>query len=429
MIKPIPDWYQALFDQYSSQLNTFSHIYIALSAGIDSNMLLHWLATYKDRLPPITAIHVNHKWHGEYSFIWADFAKQRAEYYQIPFIYHEVDIDISDKGAEASGREARYIKFAETMINNSVLLVAHHRSDQVETLLFRLIRGSGLQGLGGIRPSAIVNFGNYSINILRPFLEISKKTLYETGEMLNIPWMEDYSNHENDVARNQIRNSILPEVERFFPYYEQTIFRSSLLLQEAFNLQNEIAQEDSIDILDNNTIHRENLLKLSVLRQKNVLRYWLNQYQLQLEKRQFDEFFTLFFEQEPTSKTLFTITENSFRYFDNKVYRLPKETPKTTSLHWDTSNNMPPESFWQQFSLKLIDRINGEKFHPIYRDKPQTIKKILQERHILPWERENMVFLIDQNTNDIIWIEHIGLHKKYQNFCEPIGIMPKIIRE
>ncbi|GAA5098883.1 tRNA lysidine(34) synthetase TilS [Wohlfahrtiimonas larvae] len=428
----IPHWYSIVFQRYQQVLNQYDHLYIGLSAGIDSNMLLHWLHTYRDQLPPITAIHVNHQWHGEDSVIWADFARSRAEYYDFKFINYDVVIDIDQKGAEACGREARYIKFAETMDENGLLVVAHHRSDQAETVMYRLLRGSGTLGLGGMRDLTQLKFGDYELSVCRPFLSISKSELYKAGEMLSIPWMEDYTNHGIEEARNQIRNAIFPIVAQYFPHYEQTFARSAQLIQESDELLLEIAQDDYKKCIQQDCNMRfdlSQLTQLSPLRQKNVLRYWLKCHDIILEKRQFDEFLSMFLDKKPTSQSCFSLDDWQIRAFKNQLYLMVNSDliVRHGSYKFVKTDNAPSLSFWQNLELELVNREDGMSFHPTWRDKSQTLKKLLQEIELEPWLRSKVRILRDKYSQQIIWVEYLGLHHSYKDQCQSSGYMPIII--
>ncbi|WP_077928550.1 tRNA lysidine(34) synthetase TilS [Wohlfahrtiimonas populi] len=430
----IPIWYPVIFDRYQLILNQYDHLYIGLSAGIDSNMLLHWLNAYRDQLPPITAIHVNHQWHGEDSVIWANFAKNSAKRYGFEFINYDVIIEIDQKGAEACGREARYIKFAETMVENGLLVVAHHRSDQAETVMYRLLRGSGTLGLGGMRDITQLKFGDHQLSVCRPFLSISKTELYKAGEIMNVPWMEDYTNHGTEEARNQIRNAIFPIVAQYFPHYEQTFARSAQLIQESDELLLEIAQEDYAQCIQQDSNMRfdlSQLTKLSPLRQRNVLRYWLKIHDIILEKRQFDEFLSMFLDKKPTSQSCFLLDDWRIRAFKNQLYLMPSSDFIESKYHYNLveAENSPSLSFWDNLELELVGREDGLSFHPMWRDKSQALKKLLQEIELEPWLRTKVQILRDKKSQQIIWVQYLGLHHTYKDICQSKGYIPVITEE
>lgn len=434
----LPNWYFEIFNRYKEQLQRKNALYLALSAGVDSNTLLHWLSIFKDELPPIYTIHVNHNWHGDYSHLWANFAKKRAEYYGFTHFHYEVYFkDHDPKGLEAAGREARYLKFGETMQENSLLCVGHHRSDQAETLMQRLLRSSGVRGLGAMRDFNKVEFGPHTIELFRPFLSISKKSLYETATKLSLPWLEDYTNHEaDDMERNIIRNNLFKTMEDEFPKYEAAFYQVTQFMQEADDLLQDIAAEDLTKIGAQNPFSPKNstllinlpaLQKLSYLRQKNALQAWIRPHNLIFTQKQLSEFFRVFVEQVPTHQSFFKLENFGIFYFQDHLYLRPLvEDSITPTLQFTKATNAPSQAFWDQKNLALIKREGGERFHPINRDKSQLLRKLLQEQNLPQWERDNCWLLIDLDTKEILWINHLGFSKLLMPYIKEEGATPSL---
>jgi|GEM_PF-2797280 len=428
----LPNWYFEIFNRYKPQLQSKNALYVALSAGVDSNTLLHWLSIFKDELPPISTIHVNHNWHGDYSHLWANFARKRAEFYGFQHHHYEVYFEDHDpNGLEAAGREARYLKFGETMQENSLLCVGHHRSDQAETLMQRLLRSAGVRGLGAMRDFNKVEFGPHTIELFRPFLSISKKQLYETATKLELPWLEDYTNHEaDDMERNIIRNNLFKTMEEEFPKYEAAFYQVTQFMQEADDLLQDIASEDLTKVTAKNdyndhVIQLSKLQELSFLRQKNLLQAWIRPFNLIFTQKQLTEFFRVFIEQTPTHQSFFKLENFGVFYFQDHLYlrRVPDTEIKPT-LHFENAPNCPPQTFWGQMNLALVKRQGGERFHPLNRDKSQLLRKLLQEKNLPLWERDNCWLLQDQDSGDILWINHLGFSKKLQDQLQAEGTSP-----
>ncbi len=432
----LPNWYFEIFNRYKQQLQSKNALYLALSAGVDSNTLLHWLSIFKDQLPPVSTIHVNHNWHGDYSHLWANFARKRAEFYGFQHHHYEVYFkDHDPNGLEAAGREARYLKFGETMTENSLLCVAHHRSDQAETLMQRLLRSSGVRGLGAMRDFNKVEFGPHTIELFRPFLSISKKQLYETATKLDLPWLEDYTNHEaDDMERNIIRNNLFKTMEEEFPKYEAAFYQVTQFMQEADDLLQDIAGEDLTKIStlshmpsdhDAPLIQLSKLQKLSFLRQKNVLQAWIRPFNLIFTQKQLTEFFRVFIEHPPTHQSYFKLENFGIFYFQDHLYlRKVSDTEMIPTLHFESSPNCPPQTFWDQKNLALVKRQGGERFHPLNRDKSQLLRKLLQEKNLPLWERDNCWLLQDRDSGEILWINHLGFSKQLQDQLTTEGSMP-----
>lgn len=436
----LPQWYYDIFNRYKETLQSKDALYVALSAGVDSNTLLHWLFTFKAELPPIYTIHVNHNWHGDYSHLWANFARKSAEGYGFTHYHYEAHFaDHDPKGLEAAGREMRYLKFGETMQPNSLLCVGHHRSDQAETLMQRLLRSAGTRGLGAMRDFNTVEFGPYAITLFRPFLSISKQTLYETATHLNLPWLEDYTNHEaDDMERNIIRNNIFKIMEKEFPKYEAAFYRVTQFMQEADDLLIELAQEDLAKVSRKNDfaegfdseycLHLPTLLTLSPARQKNLLQNWIRPYNLIFSQKQMREFTRVFLLETPTHQTLFKMEKYGIFYFQDHLYlRKERHADHNVELGFIPMVNAPAESFWAQFQpddFILTQRQGGERFQPLHRDKSQLLRKLLQEINLPLWERDQCWLLSRKDTGEILWINHLGFAKSLSPYITEDGISP-----
>ncbi len=432
----IPHWYPIAFKAHQPYFKEADHLFLALSAGVDSNLLLHFLAHYREQLPPIETIHVNHNWHGEYSHLWANFARTRAEFYGFTHHHFEYYFQENDpRSIEAAGREERYKIFGDVMkksgAKNPLLLAAHHRSDQAETFFQRLLRGSGVRGLGAMRPLSRVTFGQHKIGILRPLLSYSKRELYQAATLLNIPWLEDYTNHEVDqLSRNIIRNDLFPQIERHFPHYEASIARAADHLQESYQLLSEIAAEDLSSIIEANSgLNIERIRALSPARQKNLINYWLNEVEILPSHSQLEELFSTFIERDAPPSTLFSIDRWQLRIHQGVLYRLNLEEIRTTKsrykIEWRPALNAPPLHFWESQNVVITPREAGIRFHPLYRHRSQSLKKLLQELKIPQWERENLQ-MIKNGKGEILWIEHVGLSALLEEQITAEGVLPII---
>ena len=153
----------------------------------DSHSLLHALAALSQRsaLPRITAIHVNHGLHPD-ADLWEQHCRDVAQGLDVAIKVESVEVG-SDASLEAQARNARYDAFKRYMTQDAILLLAHHLDDQVETIMFRLIRGAGAAGLSGIPESRALGAGK----ILRPFLGISRSEIEDYSSALSLESIED----------------------------------------------------------------------------------------------------------------------------------------------------------------------------------------------------------------------------------------------
>ena len=212
----------AQFSIDTEYLESFSRIGVAFSGGLDSSVLLKVLSDYPESKNKITALHVNHGIN-EDSDSWEQFCKEKASELDIDF--RSWRLDKLEKISEQFLRDKRYEIFEEWTNTNEVIVTGHHLDDQVETIMFRLFRGTGLKGLQGIKKFSTVG----SINFYRPFLENTKEELHDYALKHKTDWIEDYSNKESYFSRNLIRNSIVPEVEKRWPHLHKSFNKLSLI--------------------------------------------------------------------------------------------------------------------------------------------------------------------------------------------------------
>jgi tRNA(Ile)-lysidine synthase len=259
-------------------LNT-AHWRIAFSGGLDSTVLLHLLATLakSHSLPPLSAIHVHHGLQ-EVAHAWPEHCQSVCDELGVPLQVVRVQVQ-SGASLERAARDARYAAFTEATHANEILLTAQHRDDQAETLLFRLLRGAGVKGLSGMPRQRPLGKGH----LLRPLLDITRAELEAFAAEHQLSWIEDPSNLDRQFSRNYLRHQVFPTLTARWPQAVATIARSAAHLTEAQDLLDELAQIDlnqartvsEFDWLGLPSLELASLEKLSVARQRNAMRSWL----------------------------------------------------------------------------------------------------------------------------------------------------------
>lgn len=191
-----------------------SRILAAVSGGPDSIAMAHiiWRYINDNKYQNISMVisHINHRVRKE-AEEEAELVKRTAEQWGVQFILHEFDAkknaEEQKKGFQEASRDWRYERWREDMklYGCDLLATAHHLGDQAETVLYRLIRGSGTTGLAGIYPR--------KGNIIRPLLSVSKTEIIKYCKEHNLRYALDKSNFEPIYDRNRIRIELLPELE------------------------------------------------------------------------------------------------------------------------------------------------------------------------------------------------------------------------
>ncbi len=193
---------------------------VAFSGGADSRLLLHLAIRYRQLYgTPVYAAHLHHGIRGAEADRDEAFCREVARAAEVPFFSERVDVPAQAAAAgesqELTARRLRYDFLTRIMRERHIplLLTAHHADDQLETLIFRLLRGTGTRGMGGIapiRPLAAVPDGL----LLRPLLACSKVDVLDACRTLGLTYVTDSTNALNDCTRNRLRHEVLPVLER-----------------------------------------------------------------------------------------------------------------------------------------------------------------------------------------------------------------------
>jgi len=200
-------------------------ILVGLSGGADSVALLRVLCALREELRlDVSAACINHGLRagadGEVVFCAA-----LCRELQVPFYSEKVTVPPAGS-VEAEAREARYAALYRLMEQSgaSTLALGHHLDDQAETVLMHLLYGAGVDGLGGMHP--------YRAPVWRPFLHVRRETIRQAMQELRQPWCEDDSNQDETMARNYLRNKILPSVHQLYPGAAEAVSRAADILRE-----------------------------------------------------------------------------------------------------------------------------------------------------------------------------------------------------
>lgn len=191
----------------------FEGAVIGFSGGADSGALLHFL---KDRCKNLLAVHINHMIRGEEADRDEEACRQACLAYGVELLVFRIDIPALSrerkKGLEETAREERYRVFHHVLEQRQELkciVTAHNANDNAETVLFNLARGSGSNGLSGIKPV----FGK----VYRPLIYSSRDEIIKYCTDNNIKYVTDSTNSDTDYTRNRIRHNIIPELMKINP--------------------------------------------------------------------------------------------------------------------------------------------------------------------------------------------------------------------
>ena len=256
-------------------------IIVGLSGGADSAMLL----VYARLLAPkyqlrITALHIHHGLQRP-ADEWAAHSQALFEMLGVDFIIKRVTVDeASGLGMEASARQARYQAYTEVAqeLSCAHYLLAHHQNDQAETVLLRLLRGTGAQGMAAMGAQSEYEGVRYH----RPWLDVPRARILASaaqwGELTGWHPVQDPTNHDTAYTRAAVRELLVPSLDARWPSWQSNVIRHAQLMQETSLLLSDLAEMDLVNLKLSEDKSSFSLLawrELPEHRQANALRYWL----------------------------------------------------------------------------------------------------------------------------------------------------------
>ncbi len=191
--------------------DALGRIVVAFSGGMDSTVLLHAAVAAIDERSRVLALHVNHGLNVRCDE-WQRHCEAVSGRLGVDFEYRRVSVG-SVGGTEAAARKARYDVFREFLVRGDVLWLAHHRDDQAETLLWKLMRGGGVAALAGMPESRGLGAGR----LRRPLLEVARIDIASWANARGLKWIDDDSNVDARFDRNFIRHEVLPVLQSKWP--------------------------------------------------------------------------------------------------------------------------------------------------------------------------------------------------------------------
>ena len=246
------------------------NICVGLSGGCDSVVLLHVLAAL-DPCGHLRAVHVHHGLSAN-ADRWADFCADLCRSLGVELLVERFDVDRrSNLGLEAAARAVRYGVFSRSA--GDVLLLGHHQGDQAETLLFNLLRGTGVAGAAAIPVDRLQG----RMRILRPLLDVARREIETYARDCRLVWIDDESNTDTLHARNFLRHDVLTALAGRFPAAEKNLAKATAHFAEADILLGELARLDWAAAADGDVLKLSSLREVSLPRLKNLLRYRLRQ--------------------------------------------------------------------------------------------------------------------------------------------------------
>lgn len=389
-----------------NMLSIGDFVVVGVSGGADSMFLLNYLLSVKDKYKlKLLVANVEHGIRGQESVDDTLFVKSYCKDNNIDFESISIDAINGAKNCgmsvEEYSREQRYEFFYSFAPDK--IATAHNLSDNVETVLFRLSRGTSIKGMCGI--PAVRN------NIIRPLLNCTKTEIREYCNSNNIPYKIDSTNSNNEYTRNFIRNDIIPSFEKINSGFEQNVSRLINSITEDESYIEEMANDCFDDCFECETLDIAKLKKYHISLQKRVIIKFYNLYRISLDELHLNGVLGLLNKSGKLQLKgyRYAVSDSKklrFAIFDVNADISDFDVSQKIVSHCEFLNNC--ELLRKQFDFYCdYDKINGNVFFrmrqsgdeisPVGRGCTKTLKKLFNEYHIDVEKRDSIPLICDED--------------------------------
>jgi tRNA(Ile)-lysidine synthase len=422
---------------------------VAVSGGADSVALLHLLLALRGELGIVlSVVHFNHQLRGSESDEDQRFVGDLTERYRIPFHHgsgNAGDYAVRHRlSVETGARELRYQWFRRLMQEEALnrIATAHTLDDQAETVILRIARGTGTRGLAGIYPELLLDNLQQPPRqdgrppaIVRPLLSTTRKSLEAYLGEIGQSWREDQSNRDLHHARNRVRHTILPGLERELnPGIRTVLADTAEIAREEEDYWAEAVRPPLADAWKTNTKGNDGVLRVSALSglpvalQRRLIRAAMESLDLSLEFRHVEEILAL--ASKLTGEAVLpdewhvSVQRGELRFARLRQCDRPAEYEYQLSVPGAVevpqigscfqAMLVPARSCEVYNRGHLLDRAclrselvvrnwrPGDRYWPAHRKEPKKVKELLQERHLGGSEKKLWPVIL--SGGDLVWM-------------------------
>lgn len=392
---------------------------VGFSGGVDSLLLLCLLRDVS--AVPLLAVHVHHGLSPR-ADDWAAQAQRQCAALGVPCVVRRVQVDRRAPSREGAARAARHAAFAQELRPGDALLLAHHADDQAETLLLRLLRGSGLGGLGAMRAARRVD-GNDDVWLWRPLLTAGRADIVAEATRRGLRWIDDESNADTAHDRNFLRHEILPRLTTRWPALARTLTRTARQLADADALLNDYLDGDLEPLLRDDpagdaggraTLDAAAVVALPAAKRDALLRRWLVRIGAPVFSEVWLHELAALADSREDAEGELRVGGWEVHRFRGRLHAFP-ELPAVAAgreLAWDGQGSLvlgPGHGALEAVApgtpgvlplavpagavLCVRFRAGGEQWLPAGGSGHRPLKKVLQEQDVPPWLRTRLPLL------------------------------------
>ena len=440
--KPLPNKavVAAVADSLARHVPPHARVVLGLSGGLDSVVLLHALMALRDQIPfTLQAVHVHHGL-SPLADDWAEFCTRLCASHAIKSEIHRVRIARDDAaGIEAAARRERQRIFAG--LDADFLLTAHQQDDQAETLLLQLLRGAGPKGLAAM--AELHHRPDWRAAQLRPLLGVTRAGVRAYAQANGLAWVDDESNQDTRYRRNALRQRVMPLLAAHFPGSGATLARAAALQADAAELVDDLAQLDAVRAIDGSRLDCSVLADLSAARARNLLRFFIEQHgQPMPNARQLNEALHQLLNARHDARVCVSLGQREIGRFRGGAYLVDPPPAPAAPIGWhgEATIWVPAAGVSVQMetvtgaglkramleagTVTLGVRQGGERLRLHAGGAHRSLKNLLQEHAIPPWQRERLPLLWCGER--LAWAAGIGFDADLCAAPGESGVLPHV---
>lgn len=411
---------------------------VGFSGGYDSMCMLDILHRLSQKEGfRIIALHLNHNWRGTESKIEQENCENYCKSKNIE-LYTEILPDSVPK-TETAAREKRqeFFKKFYKKLNADGLFLAHTKSDNTETILYRLSKGTGVKGLCGILENSKLDF----CDVYRPLMAFSRKDIMRYCTVNKLVPNNDSSNFNVKYARNFIRHQIISELKTINPKIDDVILNLSQIAISEQNIIKEYLSKVSEDIKKDGCVDTRKFVALSKDVQNKLILDFLVEKKLDYDSKKVEEIFEFINKSSKykSGKTLslttdlwlfvskekictiddlepqkieekITVKECGTYDFHNCVFKIEEYKENTLPKFPAVTEKKAFVNLGAEFNLTLRTRAHGDVIQPFGMDGKMKLKKLFINKGVDKFRRNDIILLC--KNHEVLWASGVCLSEK-----------------
>ena len=422
---------------------------VGFSGGYDSMCLLDILRRIREKTPfRLIALHLNHNWRARESEIEQENCENYCKQNNIE-IYTEI-LDKNTPKTETAAREKRqeFFKKYYKKFNADGLFRAHTKSDNTETILYRLSKGTGVKGLCGILESSSLDF----CNVFRPLMPFARKDIMRYCTVNKLVPNNDSSNFDTKYARNFLRHQIISELKTINPKIDDVFLNLSKIALSEQNIIKEYLSKIRQEIQKDGYIVTSEFVKLSKDVQNKFILDFLVEKNLEYDSKKIEEIYDFINKSVrfKSGKTL-SLTKDLWLFvsaekmctiddlepekitdeikidkcgsyeFHDRMVRIEKYTAADVKDYPRSTEMKAYVSMPEDFKLTLRTRLHGDVIQPFGMQGTMKLKKLFINKGIEKFKRDDIILLC--KGNEVLWASGVCLNEKLRAKTLPTHVI------